>query len=1266
MAPRALLAPRPAPWLAALVLAVLAALAALGATRAAAQDDDRGLLEALLEDALSDAGRQVDIVGFSGALSSRATMERLTIADAQGVWIALEDVVLDWNRSALFSGRLEVNELTAARLSLPRLPDTGSGPSPEARGFALPELPVAVDIARLAIDRAEIGAAVAGKAATLQVSGSARLEEGSGGAALTVTRTDGPAGRFAFEAGYGRQSGELALSLELTEAPGGLAAGLLGLPGQPAVRLSIAGKGPVDGFVAEIALATDGAPRLAGQVTLTGQGTDAAPRRITAALAGDLRPLVQPDYRPFLGSEVRLAFRARRDGGGFEVEDLALTSDALQLGGSLALGPDNWPRRLALTLRIEDPAGGAGPVLVALPGPRTTVRRAALELAHDAAAGEDWRASLAIDGLARGPARIAALELTGAGRIAQAAPRGVSGSLEGSARGLATGDAALDAALGAALSGALDFAWSAGAPLRLDNLRLRGADYGLSGAITLGGQEGDGDDITAALALRLDAADLGRFSALAGTALSGAAELDLSGPVQLLGGGFDLAIAGRTRGLGIGLPVLAPLIAGDARLDMAVARDTSGTRLDRLEIATGAARLTASGRLSGAGSALRLTAQAGDLTALLPAAPAGPARLAGTAEQAAEGADWRLEADLELPGAASGTLVARLAPAAPLSGNGTLRLSLGDLAAYSALAGRPLSGSASLTAEAALAGAPLAGSVTLSGQTRDLGIGIVLADRLLSGTGGIDARVEIAPDGTALVRHARLDLPRLTADLSGSLSGAARELSGSLRIADAGLLADGVSGPVTASGRMRSEGGPWRVDVEATSAGGIAAEVRGTLATGGDGASDLAITGTAPLSLANAALAPTLVAGPARFDLRLSGPPGLAALTGTLRTEGATAVLPGQRIALDGLAGSARLAAGRAELDLSGRVVGGGRVAISGPVTLSPPWRASLGVLLDNVAVRDPRLYETTASGAVTLAGPLTGGATLSGEISLGPTEVRITELGGTASGALPGLRHVGAPPAVRATLERAGLAGRAKAGPEAAADAFGLDLLLRAPARIFLRGRGLDAEFGGQLRLRGTTADVLPSGRFELVRGRLDILGQRLTLTEGSVQLTGSFDPVLNVVAETRSGDITARIAVSGPATAPRVTLSSVPDLPEDEILARILFGRDVSRISPLQAVRLASAINTLMGGGGGDVVSRLRDRFGLDDLDVTTSEDGTTTARVGKYVGENVYADVTTDTAGKSEITLNLQLTPSLTARGSVDNAGNTGLGVFFERDY
>jgi translocation and assembly module TamB len=63
----------------------------------------------------------------------------------------------------------------------------------------------------------------------------------------------------------------------------------------------------------------------------------------------------------------------------------------------------------------------------------------------------------------------------------------------------------------------------------------------------------------------------------------------------------------------------------------------------------------------------------------------------------------------------------------------------------------------------------------------------------------------------------------------------------------------------------------------------------------------------------------------------------------------------------------------------------------------------------------------------------------------------------------------------------------------------------------------------------------------------------------------------------------VTVNVNVSGRAFNPQITFSSVPGLPQDEILSRVLFGSSISSISTLQAVQLASSLNSLRGSGGG-----------------------------------------------------------------------------------
>jgi translocation and assembly module TamB len=287
----------------------------------------------------------------------------------------------------------------------------------------------------------------------------------------------------------------------------------------------------------------------------------------------------------------------------------------------------------------------------------------------------------------------------------------------------------------------------------------------------------------------------------------------------------------------------------------------------------------------------------------------------------------------------------------------------------------------------------------------------------------------------------------------------------------------------------------------------------------------------------------------------------------------------------------------------------------------------------------------------------------------LGETDVRVPSSSISTLGDLPEVIHIGESSAVLQTRVRAGVIGQGDDNGESGGTnrrAFPLDIVINAPSRIFIRGRGLDAELGGQLTIGGTSANVIPVGRFSLVRGRIDILQQRFELTEGTATLEGDFDPYIRLVAttETDTGTVIS-IIVEGPAGEPEVSFESIPELPQDEVLSQLIFGRDLQSISPLQAVQLASAISTLAGRGGG-ALDRLRESIGLDDFDVTTDEEGQTAVRAGRYLSDNVYTDVTVTSEGDTEINLNLDLTDEVTAKGSVDQDGETSVGVFFERDY
>ena len=1256
---------------------------------AIAQTDDRTFLTAFLEDNLSDAGRKVTITGFEGALSSRASVAEMTIADAEGVWITLRDVSLDWTRSDLLRGRVSVNALTAGEIILDRAPVSEAGlPSPEARGFSLPELPVSVDIGKIAADRIVLGEAVLGTALEGRLEAALSLESGEGTGNLVLERTDsGPEGRISLTGSYGNASQTLSLELSAVEAAGGIATDLLGIPGSPAVDLSIVGNGTLPDFVADVRLASDGADRLTGQVVLA--GTEAGAQSFTADLSGDLAPLFLPRYAAFFGPEVSLqAAGSRTANGRLDLQQFQVTTQSLKLDGALAIAADGLPERFALSGTLAAPDGS--PVLLPTSGDADMrVAQASVDLTYDHQSDDGWSLKALLSGLDHGDFDADQITLTGSGRIARG-PAGagpvVGGTIRVDARGLAPTDPDLAKALGDQVTGDAKFFWRQGDVLRLPRFAVTGSGYGVEAKGLIGGVL-LGFPVSGTASIRAD--DLTRFAPLSGRPLSGAITGDLRGGGTLLAGSFDVSAGLVAQNLTVGVAEADNLLRGPTTIDLSIRRDETGTLLRSLDLQARTLSLKAQGTVATAGSDLTADLNFAELSVL--GGPyrgqlVGKAALTGTFDNAnltldADGtglAIGQAEVDTLLAGASRLSLDAVVADnavdlrafritAATLeaTAQGKISADATDVKAtvnMSNLAALGGTYRGALTALAGFTGSATDGVLTVEGAGTNLGVGVSELDRLLAGKTDLSATLAVK-DGIARIEAAQIRNPQLSAAASGSAENLALEA----RLVNLALILPDFPGPVSVSGTAAAIGSDYRVDLTGTGPGQIAARISGTIAANMQRA-NLIIAGSAQAGLANVFLRPRSISGPVRFDLNLNGPLALSAVSGRVSLAGGRLSDPGLPFSLQDITAAADLSGGQARATYSMGLTTGGQIAGEGTVGLTAPYPANLRANLRQVVARDPRLYETRMNGDIAVDGPLTGGALISGQVLLNETELRIPSTGLGANGQLPGLEHLNEPGDVRATRVRAGLIddGRGGTGAGSAARPFTLDLRISAPSRVFVRGRGLDAELGGELRLGGTTASILPSGGFELIRGRLDILGKRLVLSQARLQMEGSFDPRIDVLASTESDGITSSVQISGLASAPIVSFVSMPELPEEEVLSRLLFGRGLTQLSPLQAIQLAGAVATLAGRGGDGIISKLRQGFGLDDLDFETSDEGGTTLKAGKYLSRNLYTEVIVGDDGKSEIQLNLDVTKSVTIRGRVGADGNTGLGVFLEKDY
>jgi len=258
----------------------------------------------------------------------------------------------------------------------------------------------------------------------------------------------------------------------------------------------------------------------------------------------------------------------------------------------------------------------------------------------------------------------------------------------------------------------------------------------------------------------------------------------------------------------------------------------------------------------------------------------------------------------------------------------------------------------------------------------------------------------------------------------------------------------------------------------------------------------------------------------------------------------------------------------------------------------------------------------------------------------------------------------------------------------------IGLGITLNAPAAIFVQGRGLDAQLGGQLKVTGTSDDPQVSGGFRMIRGAFSLAGTNLNFTSGKVSfngqgLKGRIDPSLDFVAQSSvmyTAPTTVTLRVTGFADAPKISLSSSPPLPQDDLLGLLLFGKPASQLSTVQlaetGVALASLSGVGPGGGGGggskwNPLTWIKKAFGLNTLSVGSasppggaaagggSQASGASITAGKYVSKRVYVAATQTTTGTSQVQVSVDLSQYLKLQTRLGNGTATAQGTTPEND-
>jgi translocation and assembly module TamB len=408
------------------------------------------------------------------------------------------------------------------------------------------------------------------------------------------------------------------------------------------------------------------------------------------------------------------------------------------------------------------------------------------------------------------------------------------------------------------------------------------------------------------------------------------------------------------------------------------------------------------------------------------------------------------------------------------------------------------------------------------------------------------------------------------------------------------------------------------------------------------------------------------LSGTEMFDL--SGPLAIGAdvggrladpvIRGSLRAQGARLESAVTGMVIDQLSADARFSGPQLIFSrIAGNTSGGGSVQGSGSATF-----ANGRTLLDLSFTADKALLLNRDDVAARVTGPLsirsngeTG--TIGGNLRLNQGRFQLGRA--SAAAAVPQLqvRHVG--------LDEAEVIDAADLHP------WKLDLKL-AGNQLQVTGLGINSRWTTDLEVGGTADAPRFTGRADLVRGDYDFAGRSFRLERGVIRFRGESppNPQLDISAEAQVQGLDATVRVTGTGLQPEINFASVPQLPQDELLSRILFGTSITNLSAAEAVQLASAVAALQSGSGSlDPINALRRAVGLDRLRILPADVATgqkTAIAAGKYVRRKLFVEVITDGQGYSATRVEYQITRWLSILSSISTVGRAGANVRVSKDY
>jgi len=213
---------------------------------------------------------------------------------------------------------------------------------------------------------------------------------------------------------------------------------------------------------------------------------------------------------------------------------------------------------------------------------------------------------------------------------------------------------------------------------------------------------------------------------------------------------------------------------------------------------------------------------------------------------------------------------------------------------------------------------------------------------------------------------------------------------------------------------------------------------------------------------------------------------------------------------------------------------------------------------------------------------------------------------------------------------------------------------------RFFLKGKGLDVQLAGVIRLRSNDTGLpLANGSIHVEKGNYFAYGQRLVIERGVLNFSGPMDnPGLNIVAMRKNQEVEAGVSITGTALAPQVKLVSNPPVSDSEKISWLALGHGLEGSSRGELGLMGAAASALLATGESVTLqSQIAHTAGLDEFGLSgTGTLASTAVTMGKRLSSRAYLSYEQSVMGASNLVkINYMLSKhwSVRTQSGTDNA-------------